>query len=99
MKSNVTWPELEGSGICVNDVVPNTVLMDELFDKRALLTEVLGKLMPEWNALPNKNKKPTTSEKWLFVLNVLKKTNVSCTHISKVVEFAVCLLEPSVPAE
>lgn len=44
LKSYVTWPELEESGTCVNDEVPNTVLMDELFDVKALLAEVLGKL-------------------------------------------------------
>lgn len=44
LKSYVTWPELEESGTCVNDEVPNTVLMDELFDVKALLAEFLGKL-------------------------------------------------------
>lgn len=96
--SYVTWDELEASGSCVNNVVPETINLDELFDERASLTDVLKTLMPKWNSLPEE-KKLTTVEKWQSVFDVLKKTNIAYNNLAKVVEFAMCLPGSSAPAE
>lgn len=96
--SDVTWDELEASGNCVNDVVPEAINLDDLFDERASLSEILKTLMPKWNTLPE-DQKLTTVEKWQSVFNVMKKTNISYTNLAKVVEFAMCLPGSSAPAE
>lgn len=97
LQNEVTWPELEENGLTVNSVIAGSVNMDELFDERALLCKILSKQKPEWDSLPEE-KRPTTQDKWMTILDVFSKSNVF-TNIFKIVEFAMCLPGTSAPAK
>uniref|UniRef100_A0A6P7G872 Uncharacterized protein LOC114335078 n=1 Tax=Diabrotica virgifera virgifera TaxID=50390 RepID=A0A6P7G872_DIAVI len=82
---------MEESALAVVGVVPNSVNVDELFDERSSLLQVLKKLKPKWTLLP-KQETPNTHDKWQEIFEAFSTSNVSFTNIFKIVElFIFCL--------
>lgn len=54
--------------------------MDELFDERSALIEILKNLKPKWDILP-KEDTPKTQEKWKQVFEAFSGSNVSFVNI------------------
>lgn len=95
---DVTWTELEECGLTVNKIVPNSVNMDQLFDEKTLCCDIISKLKPKWEALPEEEK-PKTQEKWKEVFESMSKCNIEYQNIFKLVEFGMCLPGTSAPVE
>lgn len=93
-----TWEDVEGSALTVLSVAPDTINMDELFDERSSLIQILQHLKPKWASLPEEET-PKTQEKWKEIFDSFSRSNVSFLNIFKIVEFTMCLPGTSAPAE
>lgn len=98
LQDGPTWEEVEESALTVISVVPDSIDLDQLFDERSALAQILQKLKPKWDALPIEER-PKTQEKWKDIFETFSKNNVSFLNIFKIVEFAMCLPGTSAPVE
>ncbi|CAG2057141.1 unnamed protein product, partial [Timema podura] len=98
LQHDPTWDEMEDSALTVASVIPDSINVDELFDERSSLIQILKNMKPEWDSLP-KDETPKTQEKWKQVFEAFSRSNVSFVNIFKIVEFAMCLPGTSAPAE
>nr|CAD7401105.1 unnamed protein product [Timema poppensis] len=81
---------MEDSALTVASVIPDSINVDELFDERLSLIQIMKNLKPEWDSLP-KDETPKTQEKCKQVFEAFSRSNVSFVNIFKIVEFAMCL--------
>jgi len=98
LQNDPTWEEMEASAIIVVSIVPNSINVDQLFDERSSLVQVLRHLKPKWASQQNE----LTSkmhEKWKEIFDAFFRSNVSFLNIFKIIEFAMCLPGTSAPAE
>lgn len=103
LQDKIGWSDLESSCLAVNEVAPNSVSHDELFDERTHVNLVVEKLKKEWDCKETQSQdKPvylSIEEKWKSVFTVLEKSNVSYKNMYKLVEFCMCLPGTSAPIE
>lgn len=98
LQNDPTWEEMEASAIIVVSIVPNSINVDQLFDERSSLVQVLRHLKPNWASQP-KEFTPKMHEKWTKIFDAFFRSNVSFLNIFKIIEFAMCLPGTSAPAE
>lgn len=98
LNEEIRWDEMEESATIINNIVPNSVNLDELFDERSSLIYALKQLKPKWDALPD-DQKPNSQGKWKEIFDAFTGSHVSFMNIFKLVEFAMCLPGTSAPAE
>lgn len=95
LKHDPTWDEMEESALIVLSIVPDSINVDELFDERSSLIQILKNMKPEWDSFTQKE----TQDKWKEVFKAFLRSNVCFTNIFKLVEFTMCLPGTSAPAE
>lgn len=98
LQNDPTWEEMEASAIIVVSIVPNSINVDQLFDERSSLVQVLRHLKPKWASQQNELT-PKMHEKWKEIFDAFFRSNVSFLNIFKIIEFAMCLPGTSAPAE
>jgi hypothetical protein len=89
---------MEASAIIVVSIVLNSINVDQLFDERSSLVQVLRHLKPNWASQP-KEFTPKMHEKWTKIFDAFFRCNVSFLNIFKIIEFSMCLPGTSAPAE
>uniref|UniRef100_A0A2S2QAH3 Uncharacterized protein n=1 Tax=Sipha flava TaxID=143950 RepID=A0A2S2QAH3_9HEMI len=76
LQNDPTWEKIEASTIIVVSIVPNSINVDQLFDERSSLVQVLRRLKPKWTSL-SKEEILKTHEKWKKILDAFFRSNVS----------------------
>jgi hypothetical protein len=98
LRTEIAWSDLEESAHVVNEIIKDSINIDDLFDERTLLNQVIQNQRVSSGS--SSEKVPDTiEEKWKAIFKVIQKTNISCSNIYKVVEFAMSLPGTSAPVE
>jgi hypothetical protein len=88
LRTEIAWSDLEESAQVVNEIIKDSINIDDLLDERTLLNQVIQN--PRVGCGSSSEKVPDTiEEKWKAIFKVFQKTDISCCNISKMVEFAM----------
>ncbi|KAE9524960.1 hypothetical protein AGLY_015010 [Aphis glycines] len=98
LQNDPIWEEMGASAIIVVSIVTNFIYVDQLFDERSSLVQVLRHLKPNWASQP-KELTPKMHEKWTEIFDAFFRNNVSFLNIFKIIEFVRCLPGTSAPAK
>lgn len=92
-KFQLTWPEIEASGLKINEICRNKVInLDELFDEVVVIK-------PFWSENYEMWKNICSEEKLVKLFNYLNKKSIFLPNIFKIIEWIFCLPGTSAPVE
>jgi len=89
---------VKANAIIVVSIIPNSINVDQLFDERSFLVQVLKYQKPKLALLP-KEEIPKTHDKWKKIFDAFFRRTFPFLNIFKIEEFVMCLPDTLATAE